>query len=196
MHALALASPTPARYHAGMGAKRRDRKREQAIRSHTADATGPTNHHADHVQADNPKPCLQSSLALRPTGAGAVGDRGRAYRDMRLVARAIRSDWPIEPEQRKAVMQRLLALVADAPAGLACKAAATLVAADNVNAKREAGDVAARGQDVAAQRDLLDALARDHPELLQQLLDATLPMPQSSEPQALPPPADRNGKPA
>jgi hypothetical protein len=109
--------------------------------------------------------------------------------------RAIREEWPMTAAVRAEVVARLMRAVGSDSDTIATRAAAALIAADNVNAKREAGDVAARGQDVAAQRDLLDALARDHPELLQQLLDATLPMPQPTPTQALPaPPADRNGK--
>jgi hypothetical protein len=114
------------------------------------------------------------------------------------MARAIRHDWPMDEDARRKVVARLLGIVTDDQrADLACKAASALIAADNVNAKREAGDVAARGQDVAAQRDMMDHLARVLPaDVFAQLLDATLTMPaQPDQPQALPPPADRNGKP-
>ena len=120
--------------------------------------------------------------------------------------RAIREEWPMTAAVRAEVVARLMRAVGSDSDTIATRAATALIAADNVNAKREAGDVAARGQDVAAQRDMMDHLARVLPaDVFAQLLDATLTMPaqdatltmpaQPDQPQALPPPADRNGKP-
>lgn len=78
--------------------------------------------------------------------AGVLGDGAlRAGKgNMALVRRALREDWPISPELRRKLVDQMGMIVESPESPRDCIAAAkVLVAADSLNAKREATDLAA-----------------------------------------------------
>jgi hypothetical protein len=164
-----------------MGAIRRYQQRKRARLAKAAGAN------LDDAQADPACARLETSLALS-VGAGARRESGT----MKMIRRALREEWPLTAEQRRVCIDFAMRVIANGEPRSGLAAISALIAADNINAKREAGDVHARGQDVQLQAAALDALARDHPDLYAQLLAATLAKPTAAA--ALPAPV-ANGKP-
>lgn len=80
------------------------------------------------------------------TQAGVLGDGAlhAGKGNMAMIRRALRDDWPIPPDLRKTLVAQMGKILESADSDRDCIAAAkVLVAADSLNAKREATDLAA-----------------------------------------------------
>lgn len=133
-----------------MDAHRRNRRGRQRSRRVLAASDPPP---AD--QAATPDQ-VSTSLELQ-VGAGRRRDTGTA----RLLMRAIREEWPIPTAQRSAAMEFLARVVAQGEARSGLAAVQAMIAADNVNAKRESTDTRADLAEVSAARDALRQLLAD-----------------------------------
>lgn len=105
--------------------------------------------------------------ALSQEGRGEVYGR-RA--DLRLARKAMRQDWPITPDIRERVVAAALGIMSNPAVGSQRQLAAArlLVAADSVNARREATAVTERQGEVSAATQVLRA-ALASPEARQAL---------------------------
>lgn len=76
-------------------------------------------------------------------GLGGLASERNQTSDIAVVRRAIRDDWPISPAMRQLIANQMALIVGRGESDTRSKVAAArvLVAADSVNAKREAMDI-------------------------------------------------------
>lgn len=140
---------------------------------------------SDQTQREHAQSERSSNLTL-PTGCG----RRRETGSLRMIRRAFREQWPMTSDERREAIECCLRVVRNPDADTRAQVAAVqaLIAADNVNAKRESTDTQA---DAAEQRLLRDQLRN----LLSDPVRAAALL--GGNPPQLPPPSDnttdRNG---
>lgn len=83
---------------------------------------------------------LESSQVEQGSG---VGDARETRQDLVLSARAVRRKWPVTRAKREEIIDRAMGLVASAEGRLAVSAMRVVLAADELNAKRESSQVEA-----------------------------------------------------
>jgi hypothetical protein len=119
-------------------------------------------------------------------GLGEVAPKDSGA-EMRLAHRSFRERWPVSPAVRAKVVMRALQIV-DAENTTnrdRCAAMRVLLAADALNAQREATETSADSSLSQSQAQIIRAAIAAHPELV-----ASLPMPLASTIKANSPPND------
>jgi hypothetical protein len=117
-------------------------------------------------------------------------------REVRLVARAIRQEWPITPEARQRAIDRVMSILDSTESETrALRCVQTLVAADSVNVKREGNDVAEVDAQLSASAAAMQAALNAHPEVLEALLGGPPPEMPPTQSKPLDPPHNPAGLP-